>query len=791
MHGNGSPVAWLRRGAPIAVPAEPQQILVAFKNWLIDHPAVAGLAAMTDTAPLAGLTLWPTPPRSYGSLKTIRLIQSYRGLPVLGAGETVTLTVSPGNGLISVNGAIADAREIYAGWAEPMTPEKATKAALGILEPLQDANEVDPVVYNVADPFLVAIVEIKAMAYIFRLIKNGEDVGILMVRADNGAMLEFRFAAVDGLNDPAPVRVRARTFQSDPYALNDAAKQFVADHTDLDGEALQGSIYTPLVCAGPLAPPQCGQTRLGNIEIAIVDAQGQDIGDTNAVLTAPTSATGEFLAQPPAASTDPPTAATRAASMQDAFYRLQATFRLFAPFKAGRWDSLYGPMSDFPADEFVPRLVYFFDTANKCDSGAPFCAEVYAPFSEEIPGEIPTYDEHPWTDLPAHRPAVGSKDEPMVKIISSTESFRSIDLLFHEFGHFLDFFSAHHPIGQNIVGSGCMGVDPGAPCNPGCNQDSTDETDPLAETVADMLGLYAIGRLYPGLTYNNHCAAVSGITLAVGKPVHDPACLDANDIIASFVTERPSAPGTKPNGDGPIPTGKCEEGAGYRQSALLTAWWEWIHGQTCIANFPFTCTSFIKEELGASTGIEAMFYALNLTNKTYYRKFITDAETYLQCEYGDQGLDARWREVWCHHGALDCTAMPLPCPCGDGVALGTEACDKGDLAGKTCETEGFTGGALSCHMDCTVDTSACVGGPPTSGEVPTSGAVPTSDGGGSASSSDASSGGTTDSATGGPGGIDPGCDCTTTSPGGTWLLGLAPLLLRRRRRVLDSRVARG
>ena len=69
VHGNGSPVAWLRRGAPIAVPAEPQQILVAFKNWLIDHPAVAGLDAMADTTPLAGLTLWPTPPQSFGSLK--------------------------------------------------------------------------------------------------------------------------------------------------------------------------------------------------------------------------------------------------------------------------------------------------------------------------------------------------------------------------------------------------------------------------------------------------------------------------------------------------------------------------------------------------------------------------------------------------------------------------------------------------------------------------------------------------------------------------------------------------
>lgn len=45
--------------------------------------------------------------------------------------------------------------------------------------------------------------------------------------------------------------------------------------------------------------------------------------------------------------------------------------------------------------------------------------------------------------------------------------------------------------------------------------------------------------------------------------------------------------------------------------------------------------------------------------------------------------------------------------CGNGVARGGEQCDGGDLAGQTCESQGFTGGTLSCSADCGLDTSGC------------------------------------------------------------------------------------
>ncbi|MBN2723255.1 MAG: hypothetical protein JXR95_04195 [Deltaproteobacteria bacterium] len=47
--------------------------------------------------------------------------------------------------------------------------------------------------------------------------------------------------------------------------------------------------------------------------------------------------------------------------------------------------------------------------------------------------------------------------------------------------------------------------------------------------------------------------------------------------------------------------------------------------------------------------------------------------------------------------------------CGNGVIEGTEQCDLTQMNGKSCLTEGFTGGVLECSSDCTLDVSGCTG----------------------------------------------------------------------------------
>jgi len=45
--------------------------------------------------------------------------------------------------------------------------------------------------------------------------------------------------------------------------------------------------------------------------------------------------------------------------------------------------------------------------------------------------------------------------------------------------------------------------------------------------------------------------------------------------------------------------------------------------------------------------------------------------------------------------------------CGNGSVDGAEPCDGDDLAGATCQSEGFVGGALSCTAACALDTAQC------------------------------------------------------------------------------------
>lgn len=52
-------------------------------------------------------------------------------------------------------------------------------------------------------------------------------------------------------------------------------------------------------------------------------------------------------------------------------------------------------------------------------------------------------------------------------------------------------------------------------------------------------------------------------------------------------------------------------------------------------------------------------------------------------------------------------ATGQPAVCGNGVQEGSEQCDGSDLAGQTCQSQGYQTGTLACNPDCTFDTSGC------------------------------------------------------------------------------------
>ena len=713
VHGSGASIGWTRRGAAMFAAAEPANttaVLAQLKQWIAENPTRAGLpTAMPDAAPLAGLVAGSVPPRYHGSLVLHRFAQTYRGLPVVGAGEHVSLTIAPGHGAVSVSGSVVDARDNYPGWDVSITPEAAITAASELLT-IKD-EEIEAVTFTFGEPRLVAVAEVRTLAWEIDVARDGHSRGTLLLRASTGAMLSFSPAAHFGPDDPLAVKVRARTFASDIFANNDPGKQVVADldGDPVTGEPLLGSTYTPLACEmDPDALPACGQTRLGNQQIVVLDADHQDFhGDKASHPRIGASPSGEFLVTPPATSDDDSPMRDDAA-LQDFFYRLQASYSLIDNYHAGKWDAFRGSNSGFPITAYKPRVVLAHNTdiLLTCGISQPGCAKFYWPFMVDVPTQKQIYDEHPEADLPPHVWDADVNSEVMGFIATAVDGFKSPDLVFHEFGHIVDLFTAPGFIGRGIEGSGCAGMKMGEPCAAACVLDSTDEAPALAETVATMIDLFFVGQLYTTVEYAR-CEAISGVTSAPG-PVHDLACTKSSDDIKSFLDQRPTEPGILDIDGMWIPTGRCGTAPGYRQTGILQAWWEWIHARDCSPTAPFTCEGFADEADGARSGIKALLFAMSQTNATYYRKLFTDMEVYLACTDGPEQA-ARFRQVFCHHGALACDPLPPVCPatCGDGKAELTEACDGEDLRGQKCFNHGFDGGNLTCKADCTYDLSTC------------------------------------------------------------------------------------
>ena len=151
------------------------------------------------------------------------------------------MTIKPGYGAVSVSGSLADARENFLGWDASITPEEAIAAASELLT--IENNEIEPVPFTFSEPRLVAIAEVRTLAWEIEVARAGHSRGTLLLRANTGAMLTFSPAAHFGPDDPVAVKVRARTFASDFVANNDPDKHVVAD-LDVDpvtGEPLLGS----------------------------------------------------------------------------------------------------------------------------------------------------------------------------------------------------------------------------------------------------------------------------------------------------------------------------------------------------------------------------------------------------------------------------------------------------------------------------------------------------------------------------------------------------------------------
>ncbi|HEY2774238.1 MAG TPA: hypothetical protein VGK20_09325, partial [Candidatus Binatia bacterium] len=76
----------------------------------------------------------------------------------------------------------------------------------------------------------------------------------------------------------------------------------------------------------------------------------------------------------------------------------------------------------------------------------------------------------------------------------------------------------------------------------------------------------------------------------------------------------------------------------------------------------------------------------------------------------DPGDESDIKDLIDGHSADVETALAgggLPAQCGNALVESGEDCDVGNLNSKTCVTQGFVGGTLTCAAGCTFDTSHC------------------------------------------------------------------------------------
>ena len=98
-------------------------------------------------------------------------------------------------------------------------------------------------------------------------------------------------------------------------------------------------------------------------------------------------------------------------------------------------------------------------------------------------------------------------------------------------------------------------------------------------------------------------------------------------------------------------------------------------------------------------GYQSLYSAYMLYIVTAHRMAKTGKVTY----YPDAGAPVSGKL----DGSTPIPDLPPTPVCGDGKRNGSEQCDGADLAGATCKTKGFIGGTLTCHGNCTFNTSGC------------------------------------------------------------------------------------
>jgi MYXO-CTERM domain-containing protein len=703
-----------------------------------------------------------------GLLRLYRIRQFYRAsstlpaLPVVGEGALLTLEATAA-GVVAVKGTIIDPRAVYAYSSTQASSGVATNS---IRQHVSARTGVPIAQITVSSPTRVAVPHAGQIGWHGSAYRGLEMLATVTVSANPSLpvlpVLRYDTAAQEALSDTVPILVRTDDPTADPWLdpLVEVELTTLADGTPILG-SLDGF---------------SGDTQLASEAVVLVDVQGGNISNLTAASTFErfTSPSDEFDQSQPGS-----------AFFAQRNYRLvRSAYSVTHRVAVGKWDSalqFFRPMgtSGYAPGAFAPRMITLY---NHESTGA---AGMHQAFGFQ--------DEGAASALLAVYPEIVQRPSPAgaAEVVSTFEAgagLQTVDSILHEFGHAVETFMGPGVARQHVPG--CE-----ANCDTVCDADTTDESWPLDETVAQMISMWMLRRLYPDMPHAR-CDLmqqyIQGGTDDQAR-VHSAECIVSADELNLFLRDDDPACPDLARCDRPdrvetddrygVPN-NCRTTDGYNVFSVLQAWWNTLNGLYCEPTPPFTCYEYAPEwpvgcgGPGAPTCVTAdeaaglaLLYALR-TNPLSYSEFFDAMARFVGCNYGEAAYEV-FNQGLCDHAIRSCSEpLPLDCEsCGNGIREGGENCDGTDLTvdevgvvPQCTDFPGYVGGVLACSASCELDFSGCGVGP---------GSGTATDPGGSDTS-------------GGPGSVgQDGCACSGGGGEGLgphWWLAVGILLARQRRR---------
>lgn len=763
----------------------PLELRDQLEGWIVEHGGDLGLedghtAEELQLEPADGFEV------RQGQLALYRFRQSYRAsdehpqVPVVGEGALLSLQVDP-TGAVALTGTVIDPRGPFAHqrWqALPTQAQASIRHHASVRTGVPEADiEVDALQ-------LVALPWAQQIAWYGVPTVGAISMGRVIVDADPQVagvleLLMYDDGKAYALDDVEPITVQTQDVAHDPWAhpMVEAQESALAN-----GEPLLGSSYD-------------GHTQLASEEVVVIDMQGNAFDPSLYDHVSSTWAFTRYTEGAGFTASDP----DERFGAQRLYHLVKSGYAVVDRMALGKWDSalsVHDPTlaSDFPPGTYRPRIIIGYEHASTGSSGQASWFRM-------------SQESHVLSGFPEsiQRPAPGLENEIMATINVPLGLIHT-DTLFHEVGHNLDLFLAPgYP--DNHAPPSCPG------CG-SCAEDSSDEANPLTETIAQMLAMWQLVRVFPNMSHDtcNLMHHLKGGTTNNQQLVHSPGCMSSSDSLALFLRDDdPACPDvtlcdkpSNPETDATMGASHwCDATEGYNTYSVLQAWWNWLHGLYCeppgpmgVACMPRSVTwppgcDMPDSGVDCATSDEvaglALLYATR-SNPTSYEQLFDDMARFVSCNYGAQAYDD-FNQALCDHQIRACDEpAPLSCEqCGNGIREGTEQCDGNDISVDeigyvpSCTSLGFEGGTLACHgmMDpqpCTYDISQCTmpGLDDTGADASTEGAAGST-----------SYGADTDGA-GANEGDENGCSCTHggSRSNGRMLFPMvvAGLLARRRRR---------